>query len=61
LLLFRDSAPAPALMRATISVVDTIVELPLPCGQFYGAPLFKEFTKSAGSRPARLLSVTGNA
>jgi hypothetical protein len=44
-------------MRATISVVDTIVELPLPCGQFYGAPLFYKIRRIA---PARLTSAGAN-
>src|SRR6266852_4955730 len=53
LLLFRDSAPAPA-GRGRLSVWSSGEYHPA-CGQFYGKPHFKEFTKSAGSRRRALL------
>ena len=50
----RPPAPAfhTAVARASISVVVNITKL---VGNFYGAPHFKEFTKSAGSRRRALL------
>src|SRR5260370_6151632 len=52
LLLFRDSAPAPAVARASISVVQWRI---LPSLWAILRPHFKEFTKSAGSRRRALL------
>ena len=43
----------PPVARASISVVHG--EYHPACGQFYGAPHFKEFAKSAGSRRRALL------